>query len=153
MDDKELAREARKQRRLETLGMNEPRCGTCDERDDRVLEAHHVAGRKNDPATVIVCRNCHRKVTDDQEDHPSFDKAADPMLQAIGHFLLGLASSVRDSMMMDAVETHLPKAHAMLEAGVALEAAAAKYPAAITMVRRTFFNTAIAEQAKTRVEV
>ena len=95
MDDTELVREARKQRRLETLGMNEPRCGTCDERDDRVLEAHHVAGRKNDPATVIVCRNCHRKVTDDQEDHPSFDKAADPMLQAIGHFLLGLADLLR----------------------------------------------------------
>ncbi len=95
MDDKELAREARKQRRLEALGTNSPHCGTCDESDDRVLEAHHVAGRKNDPATVIVCRNCHRKVTDDQEDHPSFDKAADPMLQAIGHFLLGLADLLR----------------------------------------------------------
>jgi hypothetical protein len=44
---------------------------------------------------VIVCRNCHRKVSDDQEDHPSFDAAADPMLQAIGHFLLGLADLLR----------------------------------------------------------
>jgi hypothetical protein len=95
MDDKELAREARKQRRLETLGTNEPRCGACGEGDDRTLEAHHVAGRKCDPSTVIMCRNCHRKVTDDQEDHPSFDKAADPMLQAIGHFLLGLADLLR----------------------------------------------------------
>ena len=95
MDEKEFAREARKQRRLETLGTNDPRCGTCDERDDRVLEAHHVAGRKNDPTTVIVCRNRHRKVSDDQEDHPAFEKAADPMLQAICHFLLGLADLLR----------------------------------------------------------
>lgn len=95
MDDKELAREARKQRRLETLCTDDPRCGTCDERDDRVLEAHHVAGRKNDPGTVIICRNCHRKVSDDQEDHPAFDKTADPMLQTIGNFLLGLADLLR----------------------------------------------------------
>jgi hypothetical protein len=95
MDDKELSREARKQRRLEKLGTNQPRCGACGECDDRTLEAHHVAGRKNDPATVIVCRNCHRKVSDDQQDHPAFDKAADPMLQAIGHFLLGLADLLR----------------------------------------------------------
>ena len=95
MDDKELAREARNQRRLETLGTSEPRCGTCGERDNRTLEAHHVAGRKSDPATVIVCRNCHRKVSDDQKDHPAFDPAADPMLQAIGHFLLGLADLLR----------------------------------------------------------
>lgn len=95
MDDIELARETRRQRRLEALGTNEPRCGTCGERDDRVFEGHHVAGRKNDSATVIVCRNCHRKVSDDQEDHPPFDKAADPLLQAIGHFLLGLADLLR----------------------------------------------------------
>jgi hypothetical protein len=69
------------------------------------------------------------------------------------HFLLGLADSVRTSMMMDAIEKHLPKAHAMFEAGIALEGAAAKYPAAMATVRRTFFNPALADQAKTRVEV
>ena len=95
MDDKELAREARRQRRLETFGTNEPRCGSCGEDDDRVLEAHHVAGRRCDASTVIICRNCHRRVSDDQEDHPSFDERADPMLQAIGHFLLGLADLLR----------------------------------------------------------
>lgn len=69
------------------------------------------------------------------------------------HFLLGLADSVRVSMMMDAVETHLPKAHAMLEASAALEKAAAKYPDAISKVRRSFFNPVLAEQASSRVEV
>ena len=91
MTDKEFAREIRKQRRLEKLGSNSPLCGTCGETDDRVLEWHHVAGRKHDPATAVVCRNCHRKVSDDQKDHPAFDPGANPLLHTIGLFLLGLA--------------------------------------------------------------
>jgi hypothetical protein len=91
MTDRELAREIRKQRRLEKLGTNLPICGTCGEADYRTLEKHHVAGRKHDPDTVIMCRNCHRKVSDDQKDHPAIDVKADAMLSAIGMFLLGLA--------------------------------------------------------------
>ena len=91
MTDKELAREIRKQRRLEKLGTNSPICGTCGEADYRTLEKHHVAGRKHDPDTVITCRNCHRKVSDEQKDHPAIDANADAMLSAIGMFLLGLA--------------------------------------------------------------
>lgn len=91
MTDKELAREIRKQGRLEKLGSNSPICGTCGERDYRVLEKHHVAGRKHDSDIVTVCSNCHRKVTDEQQDHPAFIPAADPVLHAIGMFLLGLA--------------------------------------------------------------
>lgn len=91
MTDKELAREIRKQRRLEKLGTNSPICGTCGETDYRVLEKHHVAGRKHDPDTVIICRNCHRMASDDQKDHPAIGSDADAMLSAIGMFLLGLA--------------------------------------------------------------
>ena len=53
MTDKELAAERRKQKRLERLGTNEPRCGTCGEHDDRALELHHVAGRKHDVSTPV----------------------------------------------------------------------------------------------------
>ncbi len=95
MDDKELARETRKQNRLEALATNDPICGTCGETDWRCMEKHHVAGRKYDDATVNECRNCHSKVGDDQKDHPAFNPAADPTLQAIGHFLLGLADLLR----------------------------------------------------------
>lgn len=91
MTDKELAREIRKQRRLEKLGTNSPICGACGEADYRTLEKHHVAGRKHDPDTVITCRNCHRKVSDDQKDHPAVAANADTMLSGIGMFLLGLA--------------------------------------------------------------
>lgn len=96
MTDKELAREIRKQRRLEKLGTNTPRCGTCGENRWQCIEQHHPSGRKNDAATtVLACRNCHRILSDDQEDHPAFDPAADAMLQNIGNFLLGLADLLR----------------------------------------------------------
>jgi len=95
MDDNDMEREFRRQRRLERLGCNDPHCGMCGENDDRALEAHHVAGRKHDPATVILCRNCHRKVSDDQRDRPPFEADTDPLLYAIGSFLLGLADMLR----------------------------------------------------------
>jgi len=110
MDKQELAREARKQRRLEALGTNDPICGTCGETDWRCMEMHHVAGRKHDGATVNVCRNCHRKVSDDQKDHPASNPAADPMLQSIGHFLLGLADLLRL-----AIEKLTEFGHALIE--------------------------------------
>lgn len=91
MTDKELAREIRKQRRLERLGTNAPICGTCGYARNAALEKHHVAGRKHDEATAISCRNCHSEMSDDQKDHPAFDPAADSLLQAIAFFLLGLA--------------------------------------------------------------
>lgn len=95
MNDHEYARERRKQRRLEGLGSNNPHCGMCGEADDRTLELHHVAGRKHDEMMVLSCSNCHRKVTDDQKDHPAFDPHADAVLASIGHFLLGLADMLR----------------------------------------------------------
>lgn len=91
MNDDEYEQERRKQRRLEKLGTTHPRCGMCGEADDRALELHHVAGRKHDDVTVILCRNCHRKVSDNQKDHPAIITQADPMLAIIGSFLLGLA--------------------------------------------------------------
>lgn len=95
MTDEEAERERREQRRLEKLGTNDPRCGMCEETDWRTFELHHPAGRKHDDATVLICSNCHRKVSDDQKDHPAFDPNADAMLASIGNFLLGLADMLR----------------------------------------------------------
>lgn len=39
----------------------------CGEDDPRVtMEAHHVFGRANSEETLIICQNCHRKLTYDQ---------------------------------------------------------------------------------------
>jgi len=63
----------------------------CGEGDARVLEAHHIAGRKHDQTTTPLCRNCHRKASDAQRDHPQGIEGGGGTLEKIGHFLLGLA--------------------------------------------------------------
>ena len=87
--------ERRKQRALERLGSNDPRCFLCGESDWRCLEAHHIAGHAHDEATVPVCRNCHRKLSDCQKDHPVETVGGDSELEAIGRFLLGVADLFR----------------------------------------------------------
>jgi hypothetical protein len=95
MTDEERERERRKQRRLEKLGTNNPRCPLCGETDWRCMEVHHVAGQARDSVTVTICANCHRKRTDEQKDHPSAGPRCDPLLDKIGHFLLALADLLR----------------------------------------------------------
>jgi hypothetical protein len=70
MDEKQVRREARLERMHERLDVDHPRCIECGLDDVRCLEAHHIAGRKFDAATVIFCRNHHRILSDDQRDHP-----------------------------------------------------------------------------------
>ena len=45
MNELELKRERRKQRALERLGSNNPRCVACGFDDPLALELHHLAGR------------------------------------------------------------------------------------------------------------
>ena len=87
-----LAREIRKQRALERLGSNHPRCVLCGEADWRCLEFHHISGRAYGEEGVLMCRNCHRKVSDPQKDHPPALTDSQPvLLERVGHFLAGLA--------------------------------------------------------------
>lgn len=92
-DDKEreIRRDARRRRALERLGTENPKCVFCPEIDPLALELHHLEGQAFGNTMVIVCRNCHRKLSDRQKDHP--ERIADPpdALESIAHFLLGLA--------------------------------------------------------------
>jgi hypothetical protein len=92
MSNQELTREKRRQRALERLRTNTPHCAECGETDWRCLEVHHIAGRDfDDDATAILCRNCHRKLSDDLKDHPPPASSPPNQFDRIGHFLLGLA--------------------------------------------------------------
>ena len=95
MTDNELKRETRKLRRCEQLGTNEPHCGMCGHTDWRCIELHHVADHNCDDTTVLLCRNCHRQMSDAQRDQPLFDPNADIMLHTVGRFLIGLADMLR----------------------------------------------------------
>jgi hypothetical protein len=89
--EKEIRREARRRRALERLGTENPRCVICGENDPLALELHHLEGQGFGSSLVIVCRNCHRKLSDRQKDHPNkITEIPDP-LEVIAHFLFGLA--------------------------------------------------------------
>ena len=63
-------REDRREQRYRRLGTRDTGCFLCPETDSRCMERHHIAGQEFHGDTVIVCRNCHRKLTDDQLDLP-----------------------------------------------------------------------------------
>ena len=65
-------------------------CLICTEADSRCLELHHIAGRAYADDCVVVCSNCHTKLSEMQKDH-SMSKATDHRLECIRRFLLGLA--------------------------------------------------------------
>lgn len=96
MTKTEIARETRKQRRLEILGTQTPRCGTCGFNRWQAIERHHPIDHHRQPdTTVLECRNCHRILSDDQKDHPAPDPGADPLLDNAGNLMLGLADMQR----------------------------------------------------------
>src|SRR6516162_9014694 len=90
MSTTHLDQEDRLEQNYRRLGTHEPRCVICGETDPRCLEEHHIAGRGYHDDTAIVCRNCHRKLSDAQRDHPPASAAPMEQRTAIGHFLLGL---------------------------------------------------------------
>jgi len=91
MNEQELNRGRRRQRALERLGSNNPRCVICGYDDPLALELHHIAGRAFDDQQVPVCRNCHRRLSDYQKDHSLGQGKPTGEIEPIRRFLLGLA--------------------------------------------------------------
>jgi hypothetical protein len=83
--------EERHRRALQRPGTDHPVCCECGETYVHCLERDHVAGQHFGEETAILCRNCHRKRTDAQKDHPDPLSKQPSMLERIGHFLMGLA--------------------------------------------------------------
>ncbi len=91
MTEREKKYETRRQKAFDRLGTDEPICAFCGETDWRCMELHHIAGDGFDQTLVTVCRNCHRKLSEMQKDHPAKLGEEVTTLEKIGHFLLGLA--------------------------------------------------------------
>lgn len=68
-------------------------------------------------------------------------------------FLLGLADEVRVNLVADGIEKHVPKAGTMMAESHALTNLAVKYGQVAKAVDRAFYNTALAEKIKLRVEL
>jgi hypothetical protein len=89
MTDQHRAVERQRQRAYERLGSNHPVCIFCGLDDWRCLEPHHLAGEAFDDLTGILCRNCHRTLTDPTQNQRAPEDP--PVLERIGHLLIGLA--------------------------------------------------------------
>ena len=91
MSKRYLDKEDRHEQRCRRLGTQSPRCVVFEEADSTCLEEHHLAGEKYGDDRVTVCRNCHRKLSDDQLDHaPRLEPNPENKETAIGHFLHGV---------------------------------------------------------------
>lgn len=90
-----LKRAIRLERAHERLGHNNPRCLHCGEDFAHCLELHHVAGRAMHDDVVIECRNCHRKLSEFQKDHPPILSPQPHILEVMGRYLLGIADLFR----------------------------------------------------------
>lgn len=66
--NKEISKRSIKRQKLE--GKTALKCIECAEDDPRVIEQHHVYGRNNSEITVPLCKNCHFKVTKEQNKLP-----------------------------------------------------------------------------------
>jgi hypothetical protein len=85
----------RRRRALQRLGTDHPICCGCLETNPHCLELHHIAGQAFGNEVAIVCRNCHRKLSDAQDGHPT-KLAVEPVTEErIGHFLLGLGDFLK----------------------------------------------------------
>jgi len=66
--NKEISKKSAKRQKVE--GQTSLKCIECAEDDPRVIELHHVYGRNNSEMTVPLCKNCHFKVTREQNKLP-----------------------------------------------------------------------------------
>lgn len=90
MTETEMRRETRRQKALDRLGSDNPRCRVCGQNYVGCLELHHLEGEAFGQTLVVVCRNCHRKLSDLQKDDPP--QIGDPpsAVERAVHFLSGL---------------------------------------------------------------
>ena len=90
----------RLERQFRRLGTRTPSCVCCAEDNPFCLGLHHIGERAHHDGLAIVCRNCHRKLTDPQKDRFEVD-CADPQTERLGRYLCGLADLLR--MIADAL--------------------------------------------------
>lgn len=66
--NKETTKRSIKRQKVE--GQTSLKCIECAEDDSRVIELHHVYGQNNSEKIVPLCKNCHFKITKEQNKLP-----------------------------------------------------------------------------------
>ncbi|WP_340818284.1 HNH endonuclease [Methanolobus sp. WCC4] len=99
--DKSISKRSIKRQKLE--GKTALRCIECAEDDPNVIELHHVYGRNNSEETVPLCKNCHFKITKQQNKLPRKVRASTAsrednirfILVSMGALLEGMGKQLR----------------------------------------------------------
>lgn len=94
--------DARLERAYRRLGTRTPSCATCGETYPHALELHHIGEQARHDDLSIICRNCHRKLSDAQVDRQTVN-CFDDRSEMIGRYLYGLADLFR--MIADTLTT------------------------------------------------
>jgi len=79
------------------------RCIKCAEDDASIIELHHVYGRSNSEEIIPLCKNCHAKITKEQNKLPrkvrtgnaSSDDRLKFILVSVGTLLEGIGKQLR----------------------------------------------------------
>lgn len=73
-----------------------PRCVVCGEGDPIALEEHHIFSRNASERTELLCKNCHAKITNEQNkvSPKSRSKNAD-FLEKIAYQLVTIGALLR----------------------------------------------------------
>lgn len=64
------------------------KCELCGENDSRVIEKHHIFGRNNSPEIMLLCKNCHYKITHGQNKITPKRRSKNAPLNDLDKFLL-----------------------------------------------------------------
>lgn len=91
MDEAKKRKAKRRRNALARLGTVKPSCSICGEGNPLCLELHEPGGRRYNEMRVAICRNCHRKLSDDQRDHPKAEFTPPDKVERLAHSLLGEA--------------------------------------------------------------
>ena len=86
--------ETRLERTYRRFGTRTPSCATCGETYPHALELHHIGEQAHHDDLSIICRNCHRKLSDAQVDRRTVT-CSDDRSEMIGRYLYGLADLFR----------------------------------------------------------
>jgi 5-methylcytosine-specific restriction endonuclease McrA len=81
------------------------KCQLCGESDSRLLEMHHIFGRNISSEIMLLCKNCHYKVTYEQNEITPKKRSKDASpedlekytLISIGALLQGIGKTVEKS--------------------------------------------------------
>jgi ferredoxin len=74
-------------------GKNRLACSFCVEDDPSVIEEHHIYGQYNSDERIPVCKNCHIKITNEQNKiSPKLRSSSESSYNKTGFILISIGS-------------------------------------------------------------